>query len=70
MICALILAWMDKRADKKFAQSQPKDENEEPVKLSDIKDFTCSFWLVTVICVAYYVAIFPFIALGKYARFK
>lgn len=69
LICALILAWMDKRAEKKLDENQSNGENEEPVKLTDIKDFTCSFWLVTVICVAYYVAIFPFIALGKYVYF-
>ncbi|XP_077285994.1 lysosomal dipeptide transporter MFSD1-like isoform X2 [Arctopsyche grandis] len=63
LICALILTWMDKRADKKLTENS--EHIEEPVKLSVIKDFSGVFWLVTVICVAYYVAIFPFVALGK-----
>ena len=35
------------------------------VKLSDIRDFPPSFWLLSIVCLAYYVAIFPFISLGQ-----
>lgn len=38
---------------------------EEVVRLSDVRYFPVSFWLVAGICVFYYLAIFPFIALGK-----
>ncbi|KAI9578786.1 hypothetical protein GQX74_009360 [Glossina fuscipes] len=34
-------------------------------KLSDITAFKITFWMVPVICVACYVSIFPFIALGR-----
>ncbi|XP_058816315.1 major facilitator superfamily domain-containing protein 1-like [Topomyia yanbarensis] len=64
MLCALILGWMDKRAAR-ILQRNDNPPDGEVVKLSDIKTFKISFWMVTVICVAYYVAIFPFIALGK-----
>ncbi|KAK2573793.1 Major facilitator superfamily domain-containing protein 1 [Acropora cervicornis] len=36
----------------------------EVIRLSDVKDFPLTLWLIFIICVAYYVAIFPFIALG------
>lgn len=62
-ICALILGWMDKRAERILQRSDNSDG--ETVKLTDVKTFKITFWMVSVICVAYYVAIFPFIALGK-----
>lgn len=37
----------------------------EVIKLSDVKDFSLSLWLIFIICVCYYVAVFPFIGLGK-----
>ena len=36
----------------------------EVIHFTDVKDFPLSFWLLSVICVAYYVAVFPFIGLG------
>lgn len=62
-MCALILGWMDKRAQRILQRNDNPDG--EVVKLSDVKTFKITFWMVSVICVAYYVAIFPFIALGK-----
>lgn len=38
----------------------------EVIKLTDIKDFSLPLILVFVICVCYYVAVFPFIGLGKW----
>lgn len=38
----------------------------EVIKLTDVKDFPFSLWLIFIICVAYYVAIFPFIGLGQW----
>lgn len=63
-ISALLLGWMDKRAEKVLRRQPIASEGEIP-RLSDVKTFKTSFWMVTIICVAYYVAIFPFIALGK-----
>uniref|UniRef100_A0A8C4E1Q8 Lysosomal dipeptide transporter MFSD1 n=1 Tax=Dicentrarchus labrax TaxID=13489 RepID=A0A8C4E1Q8_DICLA len=37
----------------------------EVVKLTDVKDFPITLWLIFIICVGYYVAIFPFIGLGQ-----
>ncbi|XP_022183884.1 major facilitator superfamily domain-containing protein 1 [Nilaparvata lugens] len=63
MLCAIILGWMDKRAEKALKRNENKSD--EVVHLTDVKDFTFVFWLIAAICVLYYVAIFPFIALGK-----
>lgn len=54
---------MDRRAERILRRNE--NESGEVAKLSDVKTFKVTFWMVTVICVAYYVAIFPFIALGK-----
>lgn len=61
--CSVILGILDKRAERILRRNDTSSG--EVVRLKDIKDFPISFWLVTIICVAYYVAIFPFIALGK-----
>lgn len=63
MICALVLGWMDFRAQRILRRVD--NPNGEVAKLSDVTTFKITFWMVSVICVAYYVAIFPFIALGK-----
>lgn len=63
MWCALILGFMDKRAERILRRHETAST--EVVRLKDIKDFKVTFWLITIICVAYYVAIFPFIALAK-----
>ncbi|XP_059060480.1 major facilitator superfamily domain-containing protein 1-like [Achroia grisella] len=64
LVCGLILGWMDYRAEKILGR-QDEQANEEPFHLKDVLHFKSVFWLVSVICVAYYLAIFPFIALGK-----
>lgn len=54
---------LDKRAERILRRNEIVSD--EVVSLKDVKDFPASFWLLGIICVAYYVAIFPFIALGK-----
>lgn len=63
MFCALVLGCLDKRAENTFRRSE--SASTEVVKLRDIIGVDCMFWLISVICVSYYVAIFPFIGLGK-----
>lgn len=62
-ITALLLGWMDKRAERILQRNE--NHSGEVAQLSDVKTFKVTFWMVSVICIAYYVAIFPFIALGK-----
>lgn len=62
MLCSLILGCMDKRASRLLHRNET---NGEVVRLTDVKDFRWTFWIISLIIVGYYVAIFPFIALGK-----
>ena len=59
----IVYFFMDKKLDSQTGEAEEKDE---PFKLSDLgKIFTSlGFWLVALLCVLYYSAIFPF---QKYA---
>ncbi|XP_063298661.1 major facilitator superfamily domain-containing protein 1 isoform X1 [Pelobates fuscus] len=63
LACALVLGYLDKRAEKILNKEQGKTG--EVIKLTDVKDFSLSLWLIFMVCVCYYVAVFPFIGLGK-----
>ncbi|XP_074183123.1 lysosomal dipeptide transporter MFSD1 isoform X7 [Rhinolophus sinicus] len=63
LICALALAYLDQRAERILHKEQGKTG--EVIKLTDVKDFSLPLWLIFIICVCYYVAVFPFIGLGK-----
>ena len=62
LLCAVILGIMDKRAERILNKATA--ETGEVVRLRDVTSFPVSFWLLSVVCLAYYVAIFPFISLG------
>ncbi|CAG0904006.1 unnamed protein product, partial [Cyprideis torosa] len=62
-LCASILGWMDWRRGRILKTDAA--QTGETIRLSDVKEFGTSFWLMTVIAVAYYVAIFPFVGLGQ-----
>ncbi|CAF0723152.1 unnamed protein product [Brachionus calyciflorus] len=61
--CAGILAILDKRRTN-VVPSEPIKAGDE-IKLSDALKFPLPLWLVFIICVAFYCAVFPFISLGK-----
>ena len=61
-ICALILAFFDKRAERILKKQA--GQTGEVIKITDVKDFSLMFWIISFICVTYYVAIFPFTSLG------
>uniref|UniRef100_A0AAQ5X3E6 Lysosomal dipeptide transporter MFSD1 n=1 Tax=Amphiprion ocellaris TaxID=80972 RepID=A0AAQ5X3E6_AMPOC len=61
--CALVLAFLDKRAERILQKEQ--GNTGEVIKLTDVKDFPFPLWLIFIICVCYYVAVFPFIGLGQ-----
>ncbi|EPY77024.1 major facilitator superfamily domain-containing protein 1 [Camelus ferus] len=63
LVCALALAYLDQRAERILHKEQGKTG--EVIKLTDVKDFSLPLWLIFIICVCYYVAVFPFIGLGK-----
>lgn len=63
MIMLVVYFFMDKKLD---AQTGEAEEKEDPFKISDLGQILTSsgFWLVSLLCVLYYSAIFPF---QKYA---
>ncbi|XP_068613400.1 lysosomal dipeptide transporter MFSD1-like [Brachionichthys hirsutus] len=63
LLCASVLAFFDKRAEKILHKEGGKTG--EVIKMRDVKDFPLTLWLIFIICVGYYVAIFPFIGLGQ-----
>ncbi|XP_049582226.1 lysosomal dipeptide transporter MFSD1 isoform X1 [Syngnathus scovelli] len=63
LICAFVLAFLDKRAEKILKKEQGKTG--DVIQLTDVKDFPLPLWIIFIICVSYYVAIFPFIGLGQ-----
>lgn len=63
MVCGLVLGYLDKRYERIVGRAET--HHAEEFRMLDVKDFKVTFWLVTVICVTYYVTIFPFISLAK-----
>jgi MFS family permease len=61
-ICGVILLFTDRRAARILKRSS--SESGEVVKLTDVRYFPLSYWLITIICVTYYSAVFPFIGVG------
>ena len=63
MIMLVVYFFMDKKLD---AQTVEAEEKDDPFKISDLGQILTSsgFWLVSLLCVLYYSAIFPF---QKYA---
>ncbi|XP_072180435.1 lysosomal dipeptide transporter MFSD1-like [Diadema setosum] len=62
IFCASLLGYFDIRAARILKRDAGKTG--ETIKLSDIKDFPATLWLIFLICVFYYVTVFPFIGLG------
>ena len=63
LIMLVVYFFMDKKLDSQTGEAEEKDE---PFKISDLGQILSSlgFWLVSLLCVLYYSAIFPF---QKYA---
>jgi hypothetical protein len=63
LACAAILALLDLRRTR-VIPAEPIKAGDE-IKLSDALKFPFTLWLVFIICVTFYCAVFPFISLGK-----
>lgn len=63
LIMLVVYFFMDKKLDEQTGEAEEKDD---PFKISDLGQILTSsgFWLVSLLCVLYYSAIFPF---QKYA---
>ncbi|CAF4169532.1 unnamed protein product [Adineta steineri] len=62
--CALILWWLDNRHRRIHDKDNPNDAADE-FRLRDVRHFPVSLYCLFAICVFYYVAIFPFVALAQ-----
>jgi nitrate/nitrite transporter NarK len=61
LIAFLLFSFLDKKLDKEEAENQVSTE--EKFKFRDIKEIVKikAFWLITILCVLFYSAVFPFI---------
>lgn len=64
LISAVILAFMDKRHAEKTNRAAAT-AHDEKIRMSDVKKFPLNFWILSMICVMYYLTIFPFVGLAK-----
>ncbi|MCM1005747.1 MAG: MFS transporter [Prevotella sp.] len=60
LICFIAYGIMDRKLEKQMGESG--EEKDDPFKISDLKYIFTSkvFWIVSLLCVLYYSAIFPF----------
>lgn len=66
LITYAVFCVMDTRLDKQLGENRGEEASDEEFKASDIKNIFSShiFWVVALLCVLYYSAIFPFQAYG------
>ncbi|MGM9852343.1 MAG: MFS transporter [Muribaculaceae bacterium] len=59
LICFITYGFMDRKLESQTGNTEEKDD---PFKVSDLKEIFTSkvFWIVSLLCVLYYSAIFPF----------
>ena len=62
VLCNLVFNLMDRHGEQVLELSKPGAGDR--IVFSDIKKFTSSYWLVVLLCVTFYSAIFPFTALA------
>ena len=62
LICCVMIILLDKRGAKLLKREQFQIKK---ITLQDIKDFSISFWLITVVSSIYYPVIFSFTGIGQ-----
>ncbi|XP_038049842.1 major facilitator superfamily domain-containing protein 1-like [Patiria miniata] len=62
VICGIVIGILDFRAEKLLNRN--KASTGEVIRIRDIKDFPANLWLIFLICVFYYITVFPFITIG------
>lgn len=62
LICYIVFTFFDTKLDKELGSTKEDNTAEEEFKLSDVKNILTSklFWIIAMLCVLYYSAIFPF----------
>eukprot|EP00096_Caligus_rogercresseyi_P009430 TRINITY_DN3206_c0_g1_i1.p1 TRINITY_DN3206_c0_g1~~TRINITY_DN3206_c0_g1_i1.p1 ORF type:complete len:494 (-),score=137.22 TRINITY_DN3206_c0_g1_i1:197-1678(-) len=62
LFSSIILGAIDKRAKTLLKKD---DVESDPISLKDIATFPTNFWLLSIVCVTYYVTVFPFVSLAQ-----
>lgn len=62
LLCNVVFVVMDRHGER--CLDLPRPGAGDRIKLSDIGKFGASFWLVTLLCVTFYSAVFPFTGLA------
>ena len=62
VLCNLVFNLMDRHGERVLSLAKP--EAGDKIVFSDVKKFSSSYWLVVLLCVTFYSAIFPFTALA------
>ena len=62
LVCAIVLGAFDWRAEK--ITRRKESGSGEKISIWDLKDFPLRLWVIFIICVAYYMTVFPFIGLA------
>lgn len=67
LICFIVYSFMDRKLDAQIGKSDEAAADDEQFRISDLRYIFSSkvFWIVALLCVLYYSAIFPF---QKYAN--
>jgi len=63
-LCSVILGWMDKRRAS-LLRITDVGESGEVVRFGDVLSFPLAFWFLSLACLSYYGAIFPFVSLAQ-----
>jgi nitrate/nitrite transporter NarK len=61
LLSGVVLGLFDKRAERITNRNTGDGER---ISMRDIKDFPLRLWVIFIVCVAYYVTVFPFIGLA------
>ena len=64
LIANILYVFLDRKGEKILQLEEDAEAAGDKIVLSDIKKFKPSFWYVTMLCVTFYSAIFPFTALS------
>lgn len=60
----IVYVLLDRRGSRMLADLKDSGADDEKITFSDIRHFRPSFWFVSLLCVTFYSAIFPFTALS------
>lgn len=64
LVSAIILSIMDKREEIRSNRVRVIGDDQK-IRITDVKNFRLNFWILSLICVMYYLTILPFVSLAQ-----